>query len=102
MLNPKWSNKRTSWVLLPITSSLLIVAIVLMVVGTTIGVNSPTGIGIAFAQPFISTRSFNFPINIIHSKEMSDCSEAIHLTGNLHIVTVTAMRSDGSSIVKVQ
>jgi len=117
--NPNYPNKSAIWIYLSTTKALLlIVAMVLAVIGTnTIGVySSRSGVGIAAAYALTSTstpstttssstgrtESFNIPVNITDPKLLSDCHEDIHLSGNLHIVTVTTVNSNGGSIVKVQ
>jgi len=116
--NPNYPNKSAIWIYLSTTKALLlIVAMVLAVIGTnTIGVySSRSGVGIAAAYALTSTstpstttssstgrtESFNIPVNITDPKLLSDCHEDIHLSGNLHIVTVTTVNSNGGSIVKV-
>jgi len=118
--NPNNSDKSTTWISLSTSNVLLLIvaAMVLVVAGTNIFDvhSSHTGFGItaAYAQTSntittatsssissVNTLSFSIPVNIIQQKQMSDCPEDIHLSGNLLIETVTTVDSNGGSIVKV-
>lgn len=54
----------------------------------------------AHAAASTETQSFSIPIDITHTVEESGCSEDIHLTGQLHIVTHTTETDKGIVIVR--
>lgn len=56
----------------------------------------------AYAVASTETQSFSFPIDFTYPAAASLCSEDIHLSGTLHVVTHTTVNSDGGSVVKEQ
>jgi len=56
----------------------------------------------AYAIASTETQSFSFPIDFTYPATASQCSEDIHLSGKLHVVTHTTVNSDGGSVVKEQ
>jgi hypothetical protein len=54
----------------------------------------------AYAAASTETQSFSIPVDFTHTAADSGCSEDIHLTGQLHIVTHTTENNKGVVIVK--
>ncbi len=84
--------------ILPRASNLFLA--IVLVAGITI---TPllTG-GKAYAEASTNTQSFTIPVDFTYTTAKSGCSEDIHLSGTLHVVTHTTINSNGGSIVKEQ
>jgi hypothetical protein len=85
------------------TSTAPFMALALAVVGIIMMTNLvfPGGGSLsAYAAASTETQSFRIPVDITHTAAESGCSEDIHLTGQLHIVTHTTVNDKGVVIVK--
>ncbi len=85
------------------TSTASFMALALAVVGIIMMTNLvfPGGGSLsAYREQHTETQSFRIPVDITHLAEDSGCSEDIHLTGQLHIVTHTTENNKGVIIVK--